>query len=175
VRDESQPWIREEVDFLAAAHARSVAILGICFGGQALSRALGGTVSEAPRAEVTWRDIESRAPDLITEGPWVFWHEDRFSLPPGARLLAGSGAEVIAFACGASIGVQFHPEADAGVVRDWIDGAREKLRFNEVDVPRLEREIGRHSPAARDRAFDLFDRIAAIWADVDIARQASLG
>jgi len=173
--DTSQRWIREEIEFLAATHSASVPVLGICFGGQVLSAALGGTVSRAPRAEVTWRPIETQAPDLITAGPWPFWHEDRFDLPPGARLVAGSETEVVAFSDGASVGVQFHPEADAAVVRDWLDGGRDKLRAYGVDETEFEREIDRHGPAARNHAFGLFDRIAAMWSKVRLAREPSLG
>src|SRR5690348_6954556 len=124
--DTERRWIREEIEFLAAAHSASVPLLGICFGGQALSAALGGNVSRAPQAEVTWRSIDTQAPELITAGPWPFWHEDRFDLPPGARLIAGTETEVVAFADGASVGLQFHPEADAAVVRGWVDEGREK-------------------------------------------------
>lgn len=173
--DTERHWIRDEIEFLAAAHAASVPILGICFGGQALSAALGGNVSRAPRAEVTWRTIETNAPELITAGPWPFWHEDRFDLPPGARLLAGSETEVVAFADGASVGLQFHPEADAAVVKGWVDGGRDKLRVYGVDEAELEREIDEHGPAARELAFDLFDRIAAMWSDVRMVREPSLG
>lgn len=173
--DSSQRWISEEINFLGAAHSTSVPVLGICFGGQVLSAALGGTVSRAPRAEVTWRAIETRAPDLITVGPWPFWHEDRFDLPPGARLLAGTETEVVAFVDGAGIGLQFHPEADAAVMRGWVDTGGDKLRSHGIDETELERQIEQHGPGARQRAFDLFDRIAAIWSDVRMARQPSLG
>ena len=173
--DTERKWIREEIEFLAAAHSASVPVLGICCGGQALSAALGGTVSRAPQAEVTWRSIDTDAPDLITAGPWPFWHEDRFDLPRGARLIAGSETEVVAFADGASVGLQFHPEADATVVRRWVQGGREKLHAYGVDVAELEREIDRYGPAARELAFDLFDRIAAMWSDVRVAREPSLG
>jgi GMP synthase-like glutamine amidotransferase len=173
--DTTQSWIREEIEFLAAAHSRSVPVLGICFGGQVLSAALGGTVSRAPRAEVTWRAIESQAPELIAPGPWPFWHEDRFDLPPGARLLAGSETDVAAFVDGASVGVQFHPEADAAVVRRWLEDGREKLRAYGVDEAEFEREIERQGPGARDHAFDLFDRIARLWSEVPLAGQPSLG
>jgi GMP synthase-like glutamine amidotransferase len=173
--DTEPHWIRDEIEFLAAAHAASVPVLGICFGGQALSAALGGNVSRAPRAEVTWRTIETNAPELVTAGPWPFWHEDRFDLPPGAQLLAGSETEVVAFADGASVGLQFHPEADAAVVKGWVDGGRDKLRVYGVDEAELEREIDQHGPAARELAFDLFDRIAVMWSDVRMAREPSLG
>jgi len=160
---------------LAAAHSAAVPVLGICFGGQVLSAALGGTVSRALQPEVTWRSIETAASDLITAGPWPFWHEDRFDLPPGARLLAGNEIEVVAFSYGPSVGLQFHPEADAAVVRGWLDDGRDKLRAYGVDVSEFEAEIARHGPAARDRAFGLFDRIASTWSDARMARQPSLG
>jgi len=175
VLDASQSWIGQEIDFLAAAHSESVPVLGICFGGQVLSAALGGTVSRASQPEVTWRWIETLAPELITAGPWPFWHEDRFDLPPGALLLAGSETEVVAFADGASVGLQFHPEADAAVVTGWLDGGRHKLRAHGLDETEFEREIERHGPGARDHAFDLFDRIAALWSEIPMAGQPSLG
>lgn len=163
VHGSTDPWIAREVELLAAAHARGVPILGICFGGQVLARALGGVVAPAPRAEVTWRAIESNDPELITPGPWLLWHEDLFGLPPEGRLLAGSETETVAFACGTSVGLQFHPEADAELARTWIEGARTRLASFGVDEAELEREIERHGPGARDRAFDLFDRVARLW------------
>jgi GMP synthase-like glutamine amidotransferase len=162
----SRAWVAREIEFLAAAHAQAVPILGICFGGQILSQALGGDVRRAPSAEVVWREIETGEPGLIPPGPWLLWHEDVFTLPPGAQLLAGSDAETMAFAHGVGVGIQFHPEADASVARGWIAGAREKLHSYGVDVAELEREIDRYAPTGRDRAFDLFDRIAAFWTEV---------
>jgi GMP synthase (glutamine-hydrolysing) len=175
VLDASNAWIGAEVDFLAAAHARSLPVLGICFGGQMLSKALGGEVSRASRTEVTWRQIDSSAPDLIPAGPWAFWHEDLFTLPPGARLLAGHEEEVDAFSSGASIGLQFHPEADGAIVQGWVDGARDKLAAYGVDDRAFEREIGLQDAQARERAFDLFDRLAARWSAISLAEQPTLG
>jgi GMP synthase-like glutamine amidotransferase len=169
------PWIDREVEFLAAAHERAIPILGICFGGQTLARALGGIVAPAPRPEVTWREIERVDPELITSGPWVLWHEDLFTLPPGARLLAGSDSETIAFACGTSVGLQFHPEADAELTRRWIEGARRKLVSYGVDQAELEDETERRGAGARDRAFDLFDRIARSWKTARVAGRTALG
>src|SRR6202035_5066957 len=41
VRDEHVPWIARELELLRAAAAADVPVLGICFGGQLLARALG--------------------------------------------------------------------------------------------------------------------------------------
>jgi GMP synthase-like glutamine amidotransferase len=140
-----------------------------------LSKALGGEVSRAPQAEVMWREIDSRDPDLVPAGPWAFWHEDLFTLPPGARLLAGREEEVVAFSSGASVGLQFHPEADGAIVQGWVDGARDKLAAYGVDERALQREIGLQDPQARERAFDLFDRLAARWSAISLAEQPTLG
>src|SRR5687768_3005334 len=48
------PWVAEEVGLLRRAHAASVPVLGLCFGGQALAAALGGEVSAAPAPEIGW-------------------------------------------------------------------------------------------------------------------------
>jgi GMP synthase-like glutamine amidotransferase len=158
------PWIPRELDFLAAAHAEQVPVLGICFGGQALAKALGGKVRRAPRADVGWRGISSDSSQLITPGPWFRWHSDRFTLPPGARLLAGSDAEPDAFTLKRSVGLQFHPEVDAALAEQWIAGGRAKLTEHGIDTRELHEEVARQAPGARERAFDLFDRIAEWWA-----------
>ena len=43
------PWVAREIELLARAHERRVPVLGICFGGQALAKALGHAC-RAPRA-----------------------------------------------------------------------------------------------------------------------------
>ncbi len=157
-----EAWIGEEIEFLRTAHGCEVPILGICFGGQALARALGGSVGAEEKPEVAWRLISSLDPRLINPGPWFFWHEDLFTLPPGARLLAGTESRTVAFTAGAtSVGVQFHPEVDGDLARYWIELGRAKLESYGVDVAALESEVERHAPGAPECAFDLFDRWVA--------------
>jgi GMP synthase-like glutamine amidotransferase len=166
-------WIARELDFLRASHDAGVPVLGICFGGQALAKALGGEVTRGARIELSWRTLESRETQLIAPGPWLRWHEDVFTVPPGGRLIASDGAVPLAFAHGASVGVQFHPEADAAVLGDWIESSRQRLAEHTADVERLQRQARRHAPGARARAYELFDRIARLWpAPAQAARSA---
>ena len=72
----------------------------------------GGGSFRGKRSEVGWLKVKSRNKDLVPEGPWFQWHFDTFSLPPGAELLADSGAGPQAFSAGRSLGVQFHPEVN---------------------------------------------------------------
>lgn len=163
-----EPWIEAEIDLLRAAHAARQPILGVCFGGQALARALGGRVDRAPSLDPGWWAIESQAPDLISPGPWFRWHEDAFTVPPGAEELATVGQVPMAFRRGASFGLQFHPEVTPAIALAWIDGARAALAENEIDEGSLRERIVAGAPGAAERAFELFDRIAAAWASAGV-------
>ena len=150
------PWIAEQVSFLRATHDAGVPVLGICFGGQALAAALGATVSRADKTEIGWIDVEG---DDGYGGRWFTWHEDVFDLPPGATELARAPSGLQAFALGASVGLQFHPEVTPAIVDDWLAGAREAV----PEPAPLRAETERTVPEARERAFALLDRIAARW------------
>lgn len=168
-------WLAPELDFLAAAHDARIPVLGICFGGQALAKALGGQVGPAARTVIGWREIDSDAPELITAGPWFRWHSDRFTPPPGARLLAGADGEAEAFAIAGSIGLQFHPEVDTAIVEGWIATGEQKLRRRGIEIESLRAQIARWSPQARARALDLFDRIAVWWSGAQALQLYSRG
>ena len=155
VRASTDPWIAPQLDFLRAAHAARVPVLGICFGGQALAAALGGTVAPAPRTEIGWIEVDG---DDGYGGSWFTWHEDAFTVPPGATELARAASGPQAFAFGRSVGLQYHPEVTPKIVDDWL------AEGNGVPDPEpLRRETARRAQDARERAFALFDRISAVW------------
>jgi GMP synthase-like glutamine amidotransferase len=119
-------WIGTELDWLRAADAAGIPVLGICFGAQALTAALGGKVEAAPRSEVGWTMVETLDPELIEPGPWLEFHHDRCLPPPEARLLARNELCVQAFTIGPHLAVQFHPEVDAAQITRWlVDGKAE--------------------------------------------------
>jgi GMP synthase-like glutamine amidotransferase len=157
------PWVPRELELLRSAHASDVPVLGVCFGGQALAKALGGEVGRAANLHVEWCQING-LDRVIMPGPWFFWHEDRFTPPSDAQLLAHDPGQAIAFASRRSLGLQFHPEADEALVRSWLDGSEARLASRGIDLARLEEEIARFAPDARRRAFAQFDRIADWWA-----------
>jgi GMP synthase-like glutamine amidotransferase len=156
VHASSDPWIGTQLRFLREAHDASVPVLGICFGGQALAAALGGTVTAAPRTEIGWVEVEG---DDGYGGSWFTWHEDAFALPPGASELARAASGPQAFALGRSVGLQYHPEVTPAIVDDWLSTGRDVV----PDPEPLRRETARRASSARARAYALFDRIAAHW------------
>ncbi len=156
VHASSDAWIAAELSYLAAAHAAGVPVLGICFGAQALAAALGGTVSRAAGVEIGWIDVEG---DDGYAGTWFTWHEDVFTPPPGATELAHAASGPQAFAVGASVGLQFHPEVTPAIVDQWLADGRDAV----PDPEPLRRDTAQRADAARERAFALFDRLATRW------------
>lgn len=119
--DDGVPWIAAEMDMLRGALAGGAGVLGVCFGGQLLARALGGTVTRSPEPEIGWCDVDSDEPGLVPGGPWFQWHFDRLTPPPGAREVARNARATQAFSQGRALGLQFHPEVDGALVEQWIN------------------------------------------------------
>ncbi len=156
--DRISSWIGEELDWLRAADAAGIPVLGICFGAQALTAAFGGQVERAPRSEVGWTTIETLAPDLIEAGPWLEFHHDRCLPPPEARVLAVNELCVQAFSIGPHLAVQFHPEVDGAQVSRWlVDGGREEAEQAGQDPDKMVAQSEAEEPQAALRADRLVD------------------
>lgn len=95
----------------------AVPVLGICYGMQLITQALGGRVAPATEREYGLAQVETLLPSpLLSAGSQPVWmsHGDRIEvLPPGFERLAASSNSPCA-AMGnlqkALYGVQFHPE-----------------------------------------------------------------
>ena len=97
-------------------------MFGICFGNQSMAHALGGTVVRSPVAEVGWHSVGTMHPDIIAEGPWMQWHYDVVTLPPGAELMAANDVGPQAWRIDRMFCTQFHPEVTETVVHRWSSG-----------------------------------------------------
>jgi len=150
-------WIPDEIEFLRRAIDADVPVLGICFGAQALSLALGGEVTAAHPLAWGWLEIETDEPDLIPPGPWVHFNYEIFSVPAGATLLARSPAGPGAFRLGPHLGVQFHPEVTPGSVDRWAESRAAKLAELGIERGELRAAGERFAVRASKEAFGLFD------------------
>ncbi|HMJ37345.1 MAG TPA: type 1 glutamine amidotransferase [Baekduia sp.] len=159
--DDAVPWLAAERTALDRALAVGVPVLGICFGAQHLARALGGTVAPAARPEVGWLGVETLAPETVPPGPWLQWHRDAFTLPPGADLLARSPVGPQAFRAGPHLGVQFHPEVTPAIAADWARSFPDSVRGAQTTVAAVLAGSDEHAAGARVRAFALFDAFLA--------------
>lgn len=158
--DDTVPWLAAELAHLARVVERGVPVLGICFGGQALARVLGGTVAPAVRAEHGLTRVHSLDPALVPTGPWMESHSDAFTLPPGAQEVARTDVCLQAFTAGPHLGVQFHPEMTpatlATCVAQWrADDAFSGLREEGLDLDAVTADLDREAGVLADRCREL--------------------
>ena len=148
-------WIPQEIATLRAAIDAGVPVLGLCFGGQALSLALGGGVDVLATPEIGWFPVDA-VDEAVPPGPWLQYHFELVRVPPGARELARSPAGPAAFGYGPHLGLQFHPEADALMIERWAHIDRQ-LPATGLTPGFLVAESRAFAPASREPAFRLFD------------------
>ena len=163
VHASADAWIEREIEHLRAAHDAGVPVLGHLLRRPGPRAGARGEVFSAPGLSRSGRPRLAR-PELMPPGPWFRWHEDMFTVPPGARELGRTGEVPLAFSHGSELGVQFHPEVTGEIAKGWIEGARRELADNSIDEGALRTEIDRCTGGARERAADLFDRLAELGA-----------
>jgi GMP synthase-like glutamine amidotransferase len=118
-------WVGAETKLVRDAAEAGVALLGVCFGGQLLAEAFGGSVARSTAPEIGWHDVDTDQADLVPGGPWFQWHFDRWTLPPGATEIARTANASQAFVLGRALALQFHPEIDVKLLDLWLDGDRD--------------------------------------------------
>jgi GMP synthase-like glutamine amidotransferase len=151
-------WVLPEIDFLRAADAAGVPVLGICFGGQLLAAAHGGDVAASPHPEVGWAVVHSDDEGLVAGGAWFQWHYDRWRVPPLAREVARNAAASQAFVLRRNLALQFHPELTVAMLTGWFDnGGRAKAAERGLDPDVLLAHTAALEHESRERADALVD------------------
>ncbi len=152
-------WLQPELEKLKQAHNDGIPILGICFGGQLMARALGGSVARAPKAEVGWIEIESDDKTLIPTGPWFAYHWDSWMTPKGATEIAKTDTANQAFVMGRTLALQFHPEVDPEVLAAWLsrESGCVEITGEGIDLDKLRKETLEQEIGSNKRAAELVD------------------
>jgi GMP synthase-like glutamine amidotransferase len=114
-------WLTPELEMCKKLVSENRPVLGICFGGQLMARAMGGSVAPGQHPEIGWTNIWSDDQTLVSNGPWFQFHYDRWQVPPGAVEIARNPVSSQAFTINRSLAVQFHPELDSFALKGWLD------------------------------------------------------
>ena len=151
-------WLVPEIAWLRAALDADIPVFGICFGGQLMSRALGGAVAVARRPEIGWTAVHTDDPELVASGPWFEFHYDRWTVPAGALEIARTASASQAFSHGRSLAVQFHPELTAASLEGWLNaGGAGKVAADGQDPEALRAPTRAEETASRARTAALVD------------------
>jgi GMP synthase (glutamine-hydrolysing) len=162
-----EEWVVEGEAYLRRVVDERVPVFGICFGHQMLGQALGGLVERNPRGrEIGTVEFRVVAPDPIFAGaraPFLAnaTHVDSVTkLPPGATVLAITDREPNAAVrfTETAWGVQFHPEMDGDVVREYVNARREILQREGSDPDVLEAQV-RDGVAGTSTLVKFFDSL----------------
>lgn len=133
------PWLLDEVALIQKAHEQQIPVLGICLGANSWRRHSGAAMLAEARHEIGWFDAEVTVDDPLLgppgEGKQFLWHSDAFEPPPGAEAVSGRvpGRAPLAFRCGTSYGLQFHPEVTPELVAGWVATGNGELAELGVD------------------------------------------
>jgi GMP synthase (glutamine-hydrolysing) len=143
---ERLPWSESAALWVKEAVNRQIPVLGVCYGHQLLAHALGGVVGDNPNGKeigtVAVRISGRARADRLFEGlPEIFdaqasHTQSVLQLPAGATLLASSEMDPHhAFSVGkCAWGVQFHPEFNVEVMRNYIQRFADDLAAQGSDV-----------------------------------------
>ena len=137
-------WSETTADWLAAAHAAKLPILGVCYGHQLLAHALGGTVGPNPKGRRMGRIVvefqDKRDPltgGFAPSAAFNVSHVEVVLAPPTGARVIGKAAHDPCHALyfgNRSWGVQFHPEFDRRIMQAYIR-ARSKPPTSEGQDP----------------------------------------
>jgi len=131
--NDSDDFVRREIDWIGVPLAEQRPFLGICLGAQMLARHLGARVAPHAngRVESGYYPIRPTPAGLRMCPDWpdhvYHWHREGFGLPACAELLAeGGDFPMQAFRFQNAFGFQFHPDVTMAMMCRWTvrDAAR---------------------------------------------------
>lgn len=151
--DAQYPFLAQEVQLLQSRLASGEPLLGICLGAQLMARALGARVRPMGVKEIGYAPLSLSAEGLrsplaaVGDQPVLHWHGDRFELPAGTVSLAATPAcDHQAFMVGRqAMAWQFHLEADAARIEQWLVGHALELALARVPTDGLRQAARRHA------------------------------
>ena len=146
---EERPWMKREAAWVRDTVESGVPVLGVCFGHQMLSWALGGevgwnpvgpefgtvmlTLNEAAREDELFRGLPT------TLAAQAVHSQSVIRLAPGATVLAGNAHDphhAVRYGTQAW-GLQIHPEFDESLTRMSVELCRDMLEEKGISVSTL--------------------------------------
>lgn len=181
VHDDS-PWIARLCVLIREAHARSLPLVGACFGHQAIALALGGRVGPNPGPFV----LGAAETEVVAAPDWMdavqtyrlaaAHGEQVLDLPAGAEVIGQSpGCPVAAYRIGKTVfATQYHPEMTpefaAALVEEFAPGFPDPVGA----VARASLQGGIEGPRFAEWIARFFEQAASLRSDQDKAAIRSI-
>jgi GMP synthase-like glutamine amidotransferase len=142
--------------------------LGFCLGGQLLAKALGAKVRRSQTKEIGNFEIQltdGGVEDPLFKGfdtvfPALEWHGDTFEIPERAiKLVESELCANQAFRFKNAYGLQFHLEATAEMLAEWVKVYEDELTEEGIDAAALIEETKRKADIYRELSNQLFTNL----------------
>jgi len=162
--------MQQELEWVKAAMANGMPMLGVCLGAQVMAKAAGASIIASPVRELGWFPImrtgEAAHDPLFCSMPDALpvfqWHGETFTITDAMHLVA-TNPQVPAQAfrlARVQYGLQFHVEVDASVIASWIAyGASERTALGHEGIALLHKDTARYLDAMRDYC----QRLVRVW------------
>lgn len=154
VSDELE-WSLKLEHYIRQIKSKNLPLLGICYGHQLIAKALGANSGFNPKGKeigrVKVKKLQSSSNDPLFKGfKEQFWafethYQSVLKLPSNAVVLASNTKDkhqAVRFSTNIW-GVQFHPEFDKAVMREYILNQEESLKNLGFDVEVLLNKVDR--------------------------------
>lgn len=154
VSDELE-WSLKLERYIRQINTKEIPLLGICYGHQLIAKALGGKSGFNPKGKeigrVKIKRLKSSENDPLFKGfAEKFWafethYQSALKLPSNAIILASNAKDkhqAVRFSTN-TWGVQFHPEFDKEVMKEYILNQNEGLKKLGLDAKSLLQKVDR--------------------------------
>ena len=164
-------WLADEIKFIRQAIDKNIPLMGVCFGAQLISKALGARVSRAEFMETGWHQISVDSLELagipalkLNNNFEAFeWHEDTFTIPDAAiALFRGSNFEEQGYLLGNILAMQFHLEMTESMVNEWLERYQDCIPEPSQYVQSPE-QITAHLGQRLENLHELADKVYQWW------------
>ena len=154
---EDHPWIPPLEDFIRAAYAARVPMVGICFGHQIIAQAMGGKVEKFAGGWSVGPTEYQFEGETVTLNAW---HQDQVvQRPEGAKVIASNDfcENAALLYDDRALTIQAHPEFQP----DFVDGLMKTRAIGVVPAPLLQAAATRLEVPLHDKT--MAARIAAFF------------
>ena len=140
--NDNLPWMAPLLTLIREARDHDIPLLGHCFGGQLMSKALGAEVTKNPTKEIGWGEVTVSQNEIAKN--WFgnietfnafHWHGETFSLPQGAiHLLSSPYCQNQAWSMGKHLALQTHIEMTTEMVIKWCEEGEKEIRDSAISA-----------------------------------------
>ncbi len=174
--EDKHPHLNTEKRAILQAIEMGIPVLGICLGAQLIASAMKSAVYPAREKEIGWycitktkAHIDDPVFNAFETTQSIFqWHGYTFDLPKNSvHLLKGEGVPNQAFKVASNVyGFQFHLEADAALIKRWVNLPAHQVELGLDKDPQRAEQIWQETQKNIGQSLQLSHKVFSAFLDL---------